>query len=137
MPIVRSRLCDHAHMATHPAIFRRDDALDDLYFTNGFGAHHLNFGEVAIHAEHLRTRIAACAASVHSGAHRAAAESIQLVTRAAHGVGSEIVPAQARPAAAMLVVTLRLIIGKDVTCSAFSARRFSGDTGLNCAACAV
>src|SRR5437867_12346100 len=97
MPIVRSRLCHHAHMATHPAIFRRDDALDDLYFTNGFGAHHLNFGKVPVHAEHLRPRIAACAASVYSGAPRAAAESIHLVTCAAHGLGREIVPAQAGP----------------------------------------
>src|SRR5215831_5795029 len=96
MPIVRSRLCDQAHMATHSAIFRRDDALDDLYFTNGFGAHHLNFGKVPVHAEHLRTRIAACAASVHSGAHGAAAESIQLITGAAHRIRSEVVSAQAR-----------------------------------------
>src|SRR5881296_2873491 len=97
MPIVRSRLRYHAHMATHASVFRRNDALDYLYFADGFGAHDLDFGEVPVHAQHLGARIAARATAVDGGAHRAAAQPVQLVTGAAHGVGSEVVSAQAGP----------------------------------------
>src|SRR5262249_17354642 len=97
MPIVRSRLRDHADVTTHASVFRRDDALDYLYFTDSFGAHDLDFGNVPVHAQHLRASIAARTSAVDRGAHRAASEPVQLITRAAHCVGSEVVSAQARP----------------------------------------
>src|SRR5262249_54540365 len=97
VPLVGSRLRDHADVATHAAIFGGDDTLDDLHFSDGFGAHDLDLCKVAVHAEHLRARIAAGTAAVDAGAHRSAAQPVQFVARAAHGVGSEVVPAQAGP----------------------------------------
>src|SRR5215475_8777360 len=97
MPIVRSRLRDHADVTTHASVLRGDDALDYLYFTDSFGAHDLDFGKVPVHTQHLRARIAARTTAVNRGAHRAASQPVQLVTRAAHCVGSEVVSAQAGP----------------------------------------
>src|SRR5215813_14506037 len=97
MPLVGARLRDHAHLATHASVFGGDDTLDDLHLADGLGAHDLDFGKVAVHAEHLGTRIAARTTAVYCGAHRAAAQPVQFVTRAAHCVGGEIVSAQAGP----------------------------------------
>src|SRR5262245_12969657 len=97
MPLVGSRLRDHAHMAAHATIFGGDDTLDYLHFADGFGAHDLDFRKVPVHAEHLRARIAASTTAVDGGAHRSSAQAVQFVTRAAHGVGSEVVSAQAGP----------------------------------------
>src|SRR5262245_4710457 len=95
MPLVGSGLCDHAHMAAHASIFGGDDTLDYLHLADGFGAHDLDFGKVPVHAEHLGARIAASTTAVDGGAHRAAAQPVQFITRAAHCVGSEVVTAQA------------------------------------------
>src|SRR5262245_61530057 len=97
MPLVGSRLRHHAHVATHASIFGGDDTLDYLHLADGFGTHDLDFGEVPVHSEHLRARIAARTTAVDGGAHRAAAQAVQLVTRAAHRVRSEVVSAQAGP----------------------------------------
>src|SRR5262249_7818024 len=94
MPLVGARLRDHAHVATHASVFGGVDALDDLHLADGLGAHDFDFGKVPVHAEHLRARITARTTAVDSGAHRASAQPVQFVTRAAHGVGGEVISAQ-------------------------------------------
>ena len=87
VPVVGSRLRDDAQTACHrPTIFRCHHTLDDLYFTDGFCAHDIDFVVRPVARDVRRPRRAVRVTSVRRDVHRTTAEAVQPETVPGHTV---------------------------------------------------